>query len=30
VIRVMAEGDDRVLVEKAVDDVVSALTSVAA
>jgi len=30
VIRVMAEGDDRVLVEKLVDDVVSALTSVAA
>ncbi|MFM8606690.1 MAG: phosphoglucosamine mutase [Hyphomicrobiales bacterium] len=30
VIRVMAEGDDRVLVEKAVDDVVSALSSVAA
>ena len=30
VIRVMAEGDDRVLVEKAVDDVVNALVSVAA
>ena len=30
VIRVMAEGDDRKLVEKAVDDVVSALASVAA
>ncbi len=30
VIRVMAEGDDRALVEKAVNDVVSALSSVAA
>ena len=30
VIRVMAEGDDRILVEKAVDDVVSALSQVAA
>ena len=30
VIRVMAEGDDRALVEKAVNDVVSALASVAA
>ncbi|GGH29673.1 phosphoglucosamine mutase [Alsobacter metallidurans] len=30
VIRVMAEGDDRVIVEQAVDDVVDALTSAAA
>jgi phosphoglucosamine mutase len=30
VIRVMGEGDDKVLVEAAVDDVVEALTEVAA
>ena len=30
VIRVMAEGDDRDLVERVVDDVVEALTAVAA